>query len=351
MQRHEPIFNVPGVVLVLLGLCCVVHVLRWLLPGDEDAWLTAALAFIPMRLVSGVAMQLPGGETATVTSFVTHLFVHGDTTHLLVNMAWLLAFGSPVARRTDALRFLAFFFLCGIAGTLFYILVNGRVLTLVVGASGAISGLMGGAMRFFFRGLGPGSAPRMGMPIDAAPLMSLAETVHDKRIVLAIVGWTILNILLAWGAAGLTDAAGIAWEAHVGGFYAGLLLYGLFDRAPIDKIEQPQCCGRGIGLLRLSMKLPTILGRVMPNAQQAHRLRRRRKASRSDLCGKPVRSLLKRMGGYCHERCCYPSPQGSRRDDRRAGRDAARDRHQAVGQAHRRHRGRGCSGRGGRHHL
>ncbi|MFZ0850609.1 MAG: rhomboid family intramembrane serine protease, partial [Hyphomicrobiaceae bacterium] len=135
MQRHEPIFNVPGVVLVLLGLCCVVHVLRWLLPGDEDAWLTAALAFIPMRLVSGVAMQLPGGETATVTSFVTHLFVHGDTTHLLVNMAWLLAFGSPVARRTDAVRFLAFFFVCGIAGTLFYIVVNGRVLTLVVGAS------------------------------------------------------------------------------------------------------------------------------------------------------------------------------------------------------------------------
>ena len=243
MQRHEPIFNVPGVVLVLLGLCCVVHVLRWLLPGDEDAWLTAALAFIPMRLVSGVAMQLPGGETATVTSFVTHLFVHGDTTHLLVNMAWLLAFGSPVARRTDAVRFLAFFFVCGIAGTLFYIVVNGRVLTLVVGASGAISGLMGGAMRFFFRGLGPGGAPRMGVPIDAAPLMSLAETVHDKRIVLAIVGWTILNILLAWGAAGLTDAAGIAWEAHVGGFYAGLLLYGLFERAPIDKIEQPNAAG------------------------------------------------------------------------------------------------------------
>jgi membrane associated rhomboid family serine protease len=73
--------------------------------------------------------------------------------------------------------------------------------------------------------------------------MSLAETMHDKRIVLAIVGWTILNILLAWGAAGLTDAAGIAWEAHLGGFYAGLLLYGLFDRAPIDKIEQPNAAG------------------------------------------------------------------------------------------------------------
>jgi len=67
LRRHEPIFNVPGIVLVLLGACCLVHVVRWLLPADEDAWLTAALAFIPMRLVSGVAVQLPGGEPATIT--------------------------------------------------------------------------------------------------------------------------------------------------------------------------------------------------------------------------------------------------------------------------------------------
>jgi membrane associated rhomboid family serine protease len=242
LKRHEPIFNVPGVVLMVVGLCCAVYALRWLLPADEDAWLTAALAFIPMRLVSGVAAQLPGGDTATVTSFLTHLFVHGDSTHLIVNMAWLLAFGSPVARRTDAMRFLGFFVLCGIAGALFYVLVNGRVLTLVVGASGAISGLMGGAMRFFFRGFGAGQAT--GMPMHWAALLSLSETVRDRRILLAICGWTVLNILLAWGAAGLTDAAGIAWEAHVGGFYAGLLTYGLFDRWPLsDKVDEENAAG------------------------------------------------------------------------------------------------------------
>lgn len=242
LDRHEPIFNVPGVVLMVLGLCCLVHVLRWLLPAGEDAWLTAALAFIPMRLMPGVAEQLPGGQPATITSFVTHLFVHGDTTHLLINMAWLLAFGSPLARRTDAPRFLAFFAICGIAGALFYVLVNGRVLTLVVGASGAISGLMGGAMRFFFRGLTPGR--RLAMPLHAAPLLSLGESFRDRRIVLAALGWTILNILLAWGAAGLTDAAGIAWEAHVGGFYAGLLMFGLFDRrAPVPEVEESNAAG------------------------------------------------------------------------------------------------------------
>jgi membrane associated rhomboid family serine protease len=237
LDRHEPIFNVPGVVLLVIGSCTLLQAVRWLLPAVEDAWLTAALAFIPMRLVPGVAEQLPGGQLATVTSFVTHLFVHGDTTHLLINMAWLLAFGSPLARRTDAWRFLAFFAICGAAGALFYVLVNGRVFTLVVGASGAISGLMGGAMRFFFRALKPGG--RLILPLHAAPLLSLPATFRDRRIVLTMIGWTILNIVLAWGAAGLTDAAGIAWEAHVGGFYAGLLMFGLFDRpAPVPEVEE-----------------------------------------------------------------------------------------------------------------
>jgi membrane associated rhomboid family serine protease len=49
---------------------------------------------------------------------------------------------------------------------------------------------------------------------------------------MSVGGWTVLNILLAWGAAGLTEAAGIAWEAHLGGFFAGFLLYGFFEPLP-----------------------------------------------------------------------------------------------------------------------
>ena len=63
--------------------------------------------------------------------------------------------------------------------------------------------------------------------------MPLAETLRDRRIFTAIAGWTIVNVLLAvWGGPMLTEAGGIAWEAHLGGFYAGLLLYGFFDRPP-----------------------------------------------------------------------------------------------------------------------
>ena len=230
MSHREPIFNVPGVVLWLLAIFFAVHLVRWVLPDEQNAWLTATLAFVPARL-SGVAGDLPGGRIAAITSFVTHQFVHGDLAHLFINSAWLLAFGTPVARRTDAVRFLVFFLTAGVSGALLYLAVNGSIPILVVGASGAISGLMGAAFRFLFRSIEDGGS--LGLAgARTTPLMPLAETLTDRRILMAVAGWTLLNVLLAWGAAGLTEAAGIAWEAHLGGFYAGLLLYGFFDKPP-----------------------------------------------------------------------------------------------------------------------
>jgi membrane associated rhomboid family serine protease len=230
LSHRQPIFNVPGVVLGLLAAFFAVHLLLWvILPAGDSEWLMVALAFIPAR-VDGDVADLPGGNVAIVTSFVTHQFVHGNLAHLLINSAWLLAFGSPIARRTDPLRFLAFFLLCGIAGALLYLAINGSARILVVGASGAISGLMGAAFRFVFRSMAEGP-PGMA-DTSRTPLMSLAATLQDRRIMMVIVGWTVLNVLLAQGVAGLAEAAGIAWEAHLGGFYAGLLLYGFFDRPP-----------------------------------------------------------------------------------------------------------------------
>jgi membrane associated rhomboid family serine protease len=231
LRQREPIFNVPSVVVWLLGIFFAMHALRYALPEPDGEWLTLALGFIPDRL-SGASEGLPGGRVAAVTSLVTHVFVHGDMTHLLVNSAWLLAFGTPVARRLDAVRFLAFFLLSGVAGALFFLAVNAGSQTVVVGASGAISGLMGAAFRFLFRAISDGDAKSLDQQSHRPPVMSLSDTLRDRRALAAIAGWTVLNILLAWGAAGLTESAGIAWEAHLGGFYFGLLAFGLFDRSP-----------------------------------------------------------------------------------------------------------------------
>jgi membrane associated rhomboid family serine protease len=229
VNERQPIFNVPGVVVTMLGIFFALHLLRSLLPEEQSIWLTLALAFIPARL-SGAAAELPGGEMAAFTQFATHLFLHGDLTHLSINSAWLLAFGTPVARRVGAGRFVVFFWLCGVAGALLYAAMSRSQLSMMVGASGAISGLMGAAFRFMFQALREGDADGLAGRARQPPLMSLREALTDRRVLLAVAGWTVLNIVFAWGASGLLAGATIAWEAHLGGFYMGLLSFGLFDR-------------------------------------------------------------------------------------------------------------------------
>ena len=117
MAATEPILNVPRSVTGVAVLLVVVQIIRGLLPDELDLTLLLALAFIPARY-SGAALELPGGYLTAVTSFVTYMVVHAGWVHLVVNLVWMLAFGSAVARRMGDVRFLGFSVLCGIAGAL-----------------------------------------------------------------------------------------------------------------------------------------------------------------------------------------------------------------------------------------
>jgi membrane associated rhomboid family serine protease len=229
MERHEPIFNVPGAVVAVLAILIGVHVVRQLLPAETEAWLVLALAFIPARY-AGLASELPGGAMASVTSFITHMAVHGDATHLMFNAAWLLAFGGAIALRAGSGRFLAFGAVTGIAGALTFLAVNPGLLAPVVGASGAIAGMMGGTMRFLFAALDRGGVRQLREAPRSVPLMTLGETLRDRRVLLSTAVWLLLNGLAVLGIGTGEGRGAIAWEAHIGGFLAGLLGFGLFDR-------------------------------------------------------------------------------------------------------------------------
>ncbi|MFX8968882.1 rhomboid family intramembrane serine protease, partial [Acinetobacter baumannii] len=84
----------------LVVVCVAVHAVRQVVSAEDNFYLTMLLAFIPARMGPTV-YDLPGGILARYTAFITHLFVHGDWMHLTVNSAWLLAMGTPVARRTS----------------------------------------------------------------------------------------------------------------------------------------------------------------------------------------------------------------------------------------------------------
>jgi len=204
---REPFFHAPPVVFWLIGLILLSHGARTLLfPVPDADRILVDYAFIPERFTRA--------ET-----WLTYLFLHGSWTHAGINSLWLLAFGPPVAGRLGTLRFLLFYVFCGCAAALAQLGSDWGSPIPVVGASGAIAGLMGGAIRILYGGRWPGFGP----PPPLAPILS--------RPVLLFTGlWAMINVVAGLTGLGLTgEGQLVAWVAHMGGFAAGLLAIGFFD--------------------------------------------------------------------------------------------------------------------------
>ncbi|HYD14823.1 MAG TPA: rhomboid family intramembrane serine protease, partial [Hyphomicrobium sp.] len=235
--RDEPIFNVPKPVVGILLVLVLVHIGRNLLPAEEDLWLVLASAFIPGRYAPG-GWELPGGEPALFTSPITHMLFHGDWMHLALNSAWLLAFGGAIAERTGTVRFLLFFVLCGLGGAAAFYAANSTLVQPMIGASGAISGLMGGVLRILFLALDSGGFRRLRDDPRSVPLMPLREALTDRRILVTSAVLVVINVLTIVGFGAAQNGAGIAWEAHLGGYVLGLFTYGLFDNVSVTEDER-----------------------------------------------------------------------------------------------------------------
>lgn len=203
---REPALKLPwppaAIALVLITLYGAQSIL-----ADPNA-VAGRFGFIPLGF-------LQGGWTGLFTA----MFVHGSWGHVLVNSAFCVAFGTPVARRfgLSALGgglFLLFFLVCGVMGNFAFAVVHPHGGQAVVGASGAIAGLYGAMSRML-----PG--PRL------APLTNRTVVVMGAAWITINLFVGLLGIDAGLGAAG----APVAWEAHIGGYLAGILLIGLFDRA------------------------------------------------------------------------------------------------------------------------
>ena len=231
MQRHEPMFNVPGAVVAVIAVLVGVHVALRVLPELWSSWLTIALAFIPARY-SNFPEAIPGGDIASVTSFLTYALVHASVLHLVINSVWLLAFGGAIANRVGTKPFLLFSALCAIAGAGMFLAFNFGLPVPMVGASGAVSGMMGGTMRFLFGTIDSGEGLRaLRDNPRAVQLMPLRRAVLDRRVLAVTGAFVVANILAVFGLGGVS-AGGIAWEAHLGGYFAGLFSFGLFQPPP-----------------------------------------------------------------------------------------------------------------------
>lgn len=165
--------------------------------------------------VLNMGVSGPALEHGRFQTLITYMFVHAGVAHLGMNCLAAFAFGPPVARRlgprpVGVILFFAFFLLCGALAALGYVVSHPASLDVAIGASGAISGLWGAASRLL---IGRGRL---------API-------RDRMVLTQGAAFIFVNVLV-----GLLGGFGgflIAWEAHVAGYIAGLLLIGLFARA------------------------------------------------------------------------------------------------------------------------
>lgn len=230
----------PPVIAAISGVLILLHVVRAFVDRETDIEILIWLAFIPARYDSALSgrVPLPGGEAADVWTFVTYSLLHGDYVHLIVNLVWFLAFGSAVAWRFGAIRFLVFFAVTAAAGAALHLATHFGEFVPLVGASAAISGAMAAALRFAFEAGGPLSYFRDGSRraffVPAAPL---SVALRNPQVLVFLGIWLVINLGFGLGSLPDIGASGtIAWEAHIGGFLAGLLLFPLFDPVP----QRPQ---------------------------------------------------------------------------------------------------------------
>lgn len=241
--ERQPILNIPGVLVALIGLIVGIHAVRaMMLSQDQDVWLRLHFAFIPARF----GMEgFPGGLAADLWSFVTYALIHGDWGHVAINGVWMAAFGTPLARRWGAGRFLLFSAVTAAAGAAAQLLLHPGEMVPMVGASAAVSGYMAAATRFFFIAdpFHPEVAPWL------RPALPLSVVLTDRRTLVFLGVWFGVNLVTGLVGVGAGPDGVIAWESHIGGFLAGLLLFAPFDRVGRDPAPPPatEAAGDGSG--------------------------------------------------------------------------------------------------------
>jgi membrane associated rhomboid family serine protease len=215
LRDDNPIRGVPGVTIGLMALCVLVFVWQLTLPPQAAQTAVYLLGFMP-ALLFGHAEIAEQWVAPGVTIF-TSMFLHGSLLHLAGNMLYLWIFGDNIEDRVGHVRFVIFYLLCGALAALAQALPDTRSTIPMIGASGAVSGVLGAYVVLY---------PRAKVLV-ALPLLIVFYTVRVPAVVVLGV-WFGGQLLSSFAAD--SGAGGVAFGAHVGGFLAGMILILWFRR-------------------------------------------------------------------------------------------------------------------------
>lgn len=235
LRDHNPTTHVPWITLGLIAVNVVVF-LRELGAGPDTHLLLARWGATPYELthlddlvgrVQGSGLVHVEGPPLLWVTAITSMFLHGGWLHLLMNMHFLWIFGNNVEDALGSLRYLAFYLATGLLGLLAHVATDPNSIIPTVGASGAISGMLGAYLVLY---------PRAR--VTTLLFLGFFVSYIEVRAVLLISVWTLLQVLS--GLVGLTVsgmAGGVAYWAHIGGFVAGYVGMRLLFRGIVLEVH------------------------------------------------------------------------------------------------------------------
>jgi len=210
LKDNVPVTGIPFITLALIVINGYFFYLELTLPDPALIKLIGEYGLVPLRFVKDFASLNIG--IATFEPLLTNIFLHGGWMHIIGNMWYLWIFGGSLEYCLGHSRFLLFYIACGLIANLTQIIVDPASSIPVIGASGAISGVLGAYAICF-----PGAKIKTLIPII------IIFTIVEIPALLFLGLWFFLQLLN--GASALSMAgAGIAWWAHIGGFVAGVAM-------------------------------------------------------------------------------------------------------------------------------
>lgn len=212
LRDDNPTRTFPLLVVAVIAANVAIYSYISVMPQQQQQQVFYSLATIPAEVLSGQHIGAAAIHPAWLTLF-TSMFMHGSWMHLLGNMLYLWIFGNNIEDLLGKLKFIAFYLVSGLAAMMTHVAFNPHSQVPAVGASGAISGVLGAyAVKYPF-----------------ARVYTLAFLWPFVRVVVlpawVLLGlWFLFQLLGGAVSMGAASGAGIAWFAHVGGFVAGIVM-------------------------------------------------------------------------------------------------------------------------------
>lgn len=216
LRDDNPTRTTPVVSYAIIAACVLAFLWQFSLGPQAGQAAIYALGLVPDVLLGDAALPPELAVVPPIATVFTSMFLHGGWLHLIGNMLYLWIFGDNVEDSMGHGRFVVFYLLCRVAAALAQALPEPNSQIPMVGASGAISGVLGAYLLLH---------PRAHVLV-LIPLGLLSQLVRLPAM-LVLGFWFLLQLLSELAAA---DGAGVAFRAHIGGFVAGMVLIPLFKR-------------------------------------------------------------------------------------------------------------------------